>query len=242
MTPIPLRASTTPTTSVGGRFTTKANMSKSSSKRPRIEQSQKHPSRPSDPARWWHAMCEVAPNIIISGGLPHDREHAKKVLNTWEDTGVTHYIAVHEECDNRTFVQRNSRVEYIKVGVDDDGSRRDPRWFDTTTTAALDALKEPDSKLLISCWLGVNRGPSATFAVLLSLGWEPIAALEAIRTVRPIAATIYAPDAIRWWGKRSGHSQDAINETSKEVQTWIRQNPLDLYHVMDAIGSRTGWR
>ena len=88
--------------------------------------------------------------------------------------------------------------------------------------------------------MGVNRGPSATYAVLLALGWDSQSALHEIRTVRPIACTIYSVDAIKWWVKRTGGDSLQVREACADVEQWHRENPLDMYHVIRAIGSRTG--
>jgi len=51
--------------------------------------------------------------------------------------------------------------------------------------------------------MGINRGPSMGFAILLATGMEPVAALTAIRRVRPIAAISYAGDALDRWHRIS---------------------------------------
>lgn len=198
-------------------------------------------NRPADPAAWWHVVCSVTPNLAMSGGLSHNRRVAREQLREWEEAGITHYIAVHEECGDADFVAANSSIEFHHLGVDDWGDRRDPRWFDELTNIALEILSDPDNKLMITCWMGCNRGPSATFAVLLTLGWEALPALRAIRSVRPIAGTIYAADAVEWWTRRNGGDDDAVLDARNEVEDWFNRHPLDLYYVIRHIGSRTGW-
>lgn len=75
----------------------------------------------------------------------------------------------------------------------DDGSPRDPRWFDGIATAAGD-----EESVLVHCHMGVARGPSAAFAILLARGWDELDALDAIMFGRPIATVLYAADALRW--------------------------------------------
>lgn len=197
-------------------------------------------NRPKNPGQWWHAICKVTPNVCMSGGLVHNRKVAKKQLEAWEAAGVTHYIAVHEECDDAIFIAQNSAITYTWLGVDDDGGKRDPQWFDDVTTAALQILEDPNAVVMITCWMGVNRGPSATYAVLLALGWEPRQALHEIRTVRPIACTIYSVDATKWWVKRTGGDSNQVREACADVESWHQENPIDMYHVIRGIGSRTG--
>jgi hypothetical protein len=199
------------------------------------------PVRPDDPAGWWHVICEVTQRLAMSGGLSHDRSVALDQLAEWEVAGITDYIAVHEECNDGAFIAEHSGIRFHHLGVDDWGDRRDPRWFDGVTEVALDVLADPDRKLMVTCWMGCNRGPSATFAILLALGWKPLPALRAIRDVRPIAGTIYAADAVEWWVERNGGSQGQIRRARRDVEEWFARNPLDLHYVIRHIGSRTGW-
>ena len=197
--------------------------------------------RPVDPIAWWRAICDVTPRLSMSGGLSHYDHEALAQLRDWEAAGITDYIAVHEECDDGDFIAENSSIRFHHLGVDDWGGRRDPRWFDSVVKTALEVLADPDRKLMVTCWMGCNRGPSATFAILLALGWKPLPALRAIRSVRPIAGTIYAADAVEWWVRRNGGDDGQVKRARREVNQWFDRPPLDLHHVIGRIGSRTGW-
>lgn len=197
--------------------------------------------RPSDPAWWWHQICFVTPDLAMSGGLSFDRGVALEQLRDWESAGITHYIAVHEESNDADFIAANSSIEFHHIGVDDWGGRRDPRWFDEISRVAHGVLSDPKNKLMVTCWMGCNRGPSATFAVLLTRGWDALPALRAIRTVRPIAGTIYAADAVEWWTRCNGGDDNDVSIARNEVDEWFDRHPLDLAYVIEHIGSRTGW-
>jgi hypothetical protein len=199
------------------------------------------PEHPSDPVAWWRSICEVTPRIAMSGGLSYNRVEALDQLRAWEDAGITDYIAVHEECNDGDFIAVNSDIRFHYLGVDDWGDRRDPRWFDAVVSVALEVLADPDRKLMVTCWMGCNRGPSATFAILLATGWKPLPALRAIRDVRPIAGTIYAADAVEWSVRRNGGDDAAVRRARREVEAWFARNPLDIRYVIRNIGSRTGW-
>ena len=87
--------------------------------------------------------------------------------------------------------------------------------------------------------MGVNRGPSALFAIMLATGWEALEALRAIRDVRPIAGIIYATDAVSWWARKElMHDEDTTAEKVQEVRAWLDRNPLDLAYVIRSIGNR----
>lgn len=197
--------------------------------------------RPVDPVAWWRTICHVTPQLAMSGGLSHDDDEAIIQLREWEEAGITDYIAVHEECDDAEFIGKNSTIRFHYLGVDDCGGKRDPRWFDQLVTIALTVLADPDRCLMVTCWMGCNRGPSATFAILLALGWRPLPALRAIRSVRPIAGTIYAADAAEWWVTRAGGDDVEVRRVRDEVDRWFDRHPLDLHYVIGKIGSRTGW-
>jgi len=198
-------------------------------------------NHPVDPVGWWRTICEVTPRVAMSGGLSHSDHEALAQIHEWEAAGITDYIAVHEECDDGDFILENSSIRFHHLGVDDWGGKRDPRWFDAVASTALDILADPDRKLMVTCWMGCNRGPSATFAVLLALGWKPLPALRAIRSVRPIAGTIYAADAVEWWVVRNGGDRTDVRGARREVEKWFDRHPLDLRHIIGRIGSRTGW-
>ena len=89
--------------------------------------------------------------------------------------------------------------------------------------------------------MGVNRGPSALFAIMLTLGWDALEALRRIRDVRPIAGIIYAPDAMRWWARELQYDDEAVEEKVNEVDAWLGRNELDLAYVIRSIGQRTAW-
>ncbi len=198
-----------------------------------------HDERPANPANWWRRICEVTPNLFLSGGLSGDEDLALNQLNEWAEAGITHYIAVHGERDDSEFVHANSNIICIVEGVDDNGTPRDPQWFEDVTSAALEILEDPNAVIMTTCWMGVNRGPSAAYAILRALGWESVPALRAIRTARPIAGIIYAPDAAQWWVERNGGTNREAREAYNEVVEWLYRNPLDVSYVIRAIGSRT---
>jgi hypothetical protein len=80
--------------------------------------------------------------------------------------------------------------------------------------------------------MGINRGPSMGFAVLLALGWDAVDALDAIHAARPIAFLAYAEDALRW---HHGASSAALQEDLRRLGRWREKNDLRLRDVMRAI-------
>src|SRR6476469_9722736 len=87
-------------------------------------------------------------------------------------------------------------ADRLLVGGDldlfDTGKRVPAAWFEAEVGRVLAWFEEPDAVVLTHCHMGVNRGPSLGFAVLLGLGLEPVEALQAIQAARPIAYAYYA--------------------------------------------------
>ena len=118
-------------------------------------------------------------------------------------------------------------MQYLHHGMDDAGQRVPNSWFD-------DAIKwidaaGPDAVVLTHCHMGINRGPSLGFAVLLYRGWDPVEAISAIRLARPIAHVWYAEDALRWHHKRTGSAPD---QDLLRLKAWRRAHPLDVVHTI----------
>ncbi len=196
------------------------------------------PRRPVDPMFWWREICFVTPTLAMSGGISPDPDTALEQLARWEAAGITDYMPVHIEFREQRFIEQNSSIRVHHIGVDDDLGRRDPRWFDAIAAKAAEIESDPDAVLMVTCWVGCNRGPSATYAILRTRGWDSLPALRAIRSARPIAATVYAPDAAAWWVARNGGSASQMRDAVDEVHQWFGRNPLDAHWVIRSIN---GW-
>ena len=191
--------------------------------------------RPDEPGFLRDRVVRVTDQVYLAGAIEFDRDIMSELLAEWEEEGITHYLAVHREFDAADYIKRHSSIEVIHIGVDDDLGRRDNSWFDAIREVSDEILSDPDNKLVVTCYLGVNRGPSAAVAILLSQGWELLPALRAIRAARPIANMAYAPDAARWWVERNGGTaQDAL-AAFVEVHRWFERNPLDAGWVIRNI-------
>ncbi len=100
------------------------------------------------------------------------------------------------------------KIAHLNAGVVDGGQPMRNSWFETITAFAGQHLSVGVG-VLVHCHSGINRSPSAAFAVQLSIGWDPVEAIELIRTQRPIATVSYAENALDWWHRSSGvHDHD----------------------------------
>lgn len=195
--------------------------------------------RPQSAVLTHRTLSFVSDRLVVSGDLPRDRTQALAQLNMWATQGITHVMDLREEASDEEFVTQHSELGYIWLGVDDNGSPRTDEWFDTITKEALDVLAKDDTRLLIHCHMGVNRAPSAMFAVLLVLGYSIEEALSTIRTARDIAGIIYAPDAARWFAAKNHTDPRKAAEDELTALLWLQRHPVDVSWVISQIGSRT---
>jgi dual specificity phosphatase 3 len=148
------------------------------------------------------------------------------------DAGITHVIDVRVEWnDQEWWRERNAEVDYLHLGIDDAGQRVAPRWFDEGVSFAREAV-EGGGVVLAHCHMGINRGPSMGFAILLSLGWDAREALDALHAARPIAFIAYAEDALRW---HHGDASEQLATDLGQLQHWRRTNDRDLDRVMRVV-------
>ena len=201
----------------------------------------KRPVRPKSPHLMWRQICWVSPLLAVSGDLSRNRAAARIQLGEWEAAGITDVFDMRGEADDTQFIHENSSITSHWFGVDDNGDKRDDAWFEGIRDQAYAVLNDLSRarRIMVHCHMGVNRGPSALFAIMLATGWEALEALRAIRDVRPIAGIIYATDAVSWWARKElMHDEGTTAEKVQEVRAWLDRNPLDLAYVIRSIGNR----
>jgi len=180
---------------------------------------------------------------LATGGDLHWREdRALADLAGLLDAGITHIVDCRMEWNDEEFVARHApAVAYLHAGVDDIGGRQPDWFFDQGVAFALDALAaDPDAKVLVHCHMGINRGPSLAYAVLLAQGWDPIDALDAIRTARPIAAMGYAEDALAWHHCRTGAGDFTRASDRRRLRAWRAADTLDVGATIRGIRAAEG--
>lgn len=175
----------------------------------------------------------VTGHLLVGGDLDTaDDEHASAQLRELLEAGVTHVVDARIEWSDEQWVaERAPEVGYLQHGMDDAGQRVPGEWFDVAVDWSVAAI-EGGGTVLTHCHMGVNRGPSLGFAVLLEQGWDPIEALDAIRTARPIAWVAYAEDALRWHHERDGVSEQEREGDFLRLERWRAENQLDLAEVI----------
>lgn len=150
----------------------------------------------SDIETWHRRLCPVTDQLVISGDLPSNPDVAQTKLAQWQDAGVTHILDTRAEYSDEQFVALHAPdIVYGWFGTHDNGTPQPNEWFNNGLAFAKKTLDTPGSVLLVHCHLGVNRGPSMAYRILLEQGWDSAAAMEAIQGARPIAQILYAADA-----------------------------------------------
>jgi protein-tyrosine phosphatase len=193
------------------------------------------PEQPLSPFRHANASF-VTPYLAIGGDLDTGRQDvAMGQLDELSGAGITHVIDVRVEWSDEEWVrEQNSGVDYLHLGIDDDGQRVPDKWFDEGVRFALEAI-ESGGVVLAHCHMGINRGPSMGFAILMSIGWGAEEALDAIHAARPIAFIAYAEDALRW---HHAEGTPELEADLRRLEQWRADNDLDMGAVIRQVRSQ----
>ncbi|MEX2290464.1 MAG: dual specificity protein phosphatase [Mycobacteriales bacterium] len=173
----------------------------------------------------------VTPQLAVGGDLcGFDDELAEQQFTEICSLGVTHIVDVRLEwSDLDTFAERAPQIGYLHHGMDDAGQAVPAEWFEHAVSWIEAAWQEdPDAVVLTHCHMGINRGPSLGFAVLLALGWDPVEAMTAIRVARPQANVWYAEDALAWHHARTDLDERTAADQYAALAAWREENPLDV--------------
>ncbi len=174
--------------------------------------------------------------LAIGGDLADEGDVALAQQHEIVDRGITHVLDVREEWDDTGLWDGVDGVTYHRDGIDDAGQQVPPEWFDGAVAWCVDAMHaDPATRVLTHCHMGVNRGPSTGYAVLLALGWDPVDALATIRAARPIAGIAYAEDALDWHLLRTGATPSEGETARARVAEWRAENPMDVAHTIRQI-------
>ena len=182
-------------------------------------------------------ITELIPGVWTGGDLPGATGDASAHIGDWVDAGITHVVDNRIEWSDEELVGRVApRIRYLHNGADDAGQRMPDVWFDRAVRFAVDArTAERSAGVLLHCHMGINRGPSAAYALLLCLGEDPVDAIDLIRTKRPIAAVGYAEDALDWWHRRTVAPASRRADDRRRVACWRLDHPHDTVRIIRTI-------
>jgi protein-tyrosine phosphatase len=113
------------------------------------------------------------------------------------EAGVTAVVDTRAEFTNVDIFRTMPGLTYLWHPTNDDGQPKGVVYWDQLLTFALILLARPRARISCHCGAGVNRGPSAAFAVLVAQGWTPEGAEALIRQNRPQVGLAYRDDAVQ---------------------------------------------
>ena len=146
--------------------------------------------------------------LATGGDFDYNSKVAAAQLQDLLDNGVRVVIDCRIEDDDAIAWANHPEVEYHHLPEDDYfGHRMSAAHFDKAVEIARSAQLR-GAKVFTHCHMGINRGPSTAFAILLDRGYSPEDAFDLIRAKRPIAGIYYAEDALRAHLARSGSVSD----------------------------------
>lgn len=197
--------------------------------------------RPPKPALSLANAQFVTDRLAVGGDLAPEFSLARRQLQELVDAGITHIADLRDEWNDAEVVGFWApELGYLYHPVEDAGQRIPAQWFEDLTSWVNDVMEDPDAKVLVHCHMGVNRAPSAVFALLLAQGMTVREALTAIRGSRPVAVIDYADDALDWYLERSGADRYARAGARRSLTMWRRANEIDKFDVIRQIRETEG--
>lgn len=178
----------------------------------------------------------VTPQLAVGGDLAAEFSLARRQLQDLVDAGITHIADLRDEWNDAELVSYWAPgIDYLYHPVQDAGQQIPAEWFGKLNEWVAQALTDPGAKVLIHCHMGVNRAPSAVFALLLEQGMTVREALTAVRSARPVAVIDYADDALTWHLERVGAEAPARSGARRSLTMWRRANQIDKLAVIRQI-------
>lgn len=178
------------------------------------------------PPRLEVANAHFVTPLLVVGGHLDQRDDLLAAAQRGEliEHGVSHLVDARVEADDWPFVTGLAPdVSYLWHGMDEAGQRVPGSWFERGVGFVLDVWRADSAAVvLVHCHMGINRGPSLGYAVLLALGWDVVEAIDAIRAARPIAHVAYAEDALRWHHDRVGAGPAQRRRDHDRLASWRR--------------------
>lgn len=165
-------------------------------------------------------------NLAVGGDLSFDLDEAADQVEDIVKQEIGVIIDMRVE-DDDTEIWAGTDIAYVHLPTEDaHGHVLPAALFDRAVEVARMA---GDSKIFVHCHMGINRGPSVAYAILLDRGYDAVAAFDLIRWKRPIAAIYYAQDALRAHGAR----QDWPLASQRSEHLWLQR------HIDAAMDRRT---
>lgn len=119
---------------------------------------------------------------LAVGGAVWNAKNMRKLA----DEGITHVVSLQANLDDSEIVG-NTGIQVCWVPCHDDCQEKPPELFQRAIDFALDAYKEPHSRIYFHCAAGEHRGPMMLLAFLGALGMPLTESAQKIHEARPKA-------------------------------------------------------
>lgn len=139
-----------------------------------------------------HEHSWVTDRIAVGGGIWRREE----VLLLAKE-GITHVIDCRSS-GSAGALYKDTGVTFFHCGTDDDGQPKGDEWFGPGAMYGVTTLAMENTKLLVHCLAGINRGPSMAYVVMRLTGFDENSAYSAIKMARHLAVVGYREDAEKW--------------------------------------------
>lgn len=185
---------------------------------------------------WHRRLCPINDWLVLSGDLHQIYGQAQKQVEQWKELGITDVVDVREEwTDQRLVAELAPDLRYWHLGTHDNGGDQEDAWFDAGIKAYRGAIAQPGARLLVHCHMGINRGPSMGYRLMLEAGEDPAEALAAIRRARPIAAIAYALDALNHFHRGSKTPPQTRARDLAALDIWTNEEGIDVATLLRRI-------
>lgn len=135
-------------------------------------------------------------HLATGGDLSFDPDEAIEQVADIQAQGVTLIIDLREEADDMA-LWRDLGMQYVYLPTTDAHGHHVPEGLFHFAVAAAKKEIENGGRVFVHCHMGVNRGPSAAYAILLDQGMGITEAFDLIVENRPQAGLAYAVDALK---------------------------------------------
>ena len=120
---------------------------------------------------------------LAIGGAIYTQENMRALATA----GITHVVNLQHEFDDQS-LSDGTGVQVLSSGCEDDFLPKPYELFRRAVEFTLEALRDPQAKILFHCAAGVHRSPMVLLAVLRVLGHDRRQATHMIQDARPTAS------------------------------------------------------
>lgn len=175
----------------------------------------------------------ITDTLATGGDLSYNRQTAAAQVKEIVDSGVELVIDVRAEANDYQ-VWEDAGIDYLWLPTDDRQGHTIPAdLFRSAVTEARHFI-DGGGKVLVHCHMGINRGPSVAYAILLDLDWDPIKAFDLIREKRTQAAVYYAQDAlVAELDRREFHHPVDLDRLKTHMKNiWTPEERARIQHII----------